>query len=514
MPDLVRPPLDRQPTWLLSAGRSAESAPGGHPLKLDTPSRGNRAPVLVTGWFCCVLGGTALTGWYTHTAPLVQIHQGLEPIWPNGAFCFLLLGAALLLAAAERPKTSLVCAAVVLTAAALTAIEYLFGLDLHIDRVLVDPFLRIGWHPGRMAPNPVCLFLLSGITMTFAPARTRRPAWVAIMGSVILSNGLIGVIGDLVGVPTYGLWKITQMPPVAAIGFTVLGAGFVTMAWCSEAPGGARSPRWLPAVAGVFSLLATLYLWQGLQAAEIRQGERIQQITAELGASAQARLRDSLRVTYTVLPEFALGLGLILSTFLVAAIYFAQVARRRERAAEAARHEAERAIEARERAEKQLGLTEENRLLALEASEMGTCSWDEAAAELTWDAKGKALLGLAAETPVSYAAFLNSVHPEEREKVRMIVETQSQESGHFAVEFRVVWASQDIRWIAFSGRRGQGVAVDVTERKLAEQALRRSRAELESLVAERTKEIHTLNGELQRGIRELTEVNLELEAFT
>ena len=350
----------------------------------------------------------------------------------------------------------MLCVAVALTAGALTALEYLFGIDLRIDRVFVEPFLRIGWHPGRMAPNPVVLFLLSGITMTFAPARPRRPAWVAIMGSVILANGLIGVIGHLVGVPTYGWWKVTQMPPVSAIGFTILGAGFVMMAWHSETPGESRSPRWLPAMAGVFSLIATLYLWQGLQAAEDRHAERIQQLAVELGASAQAGLRNDLLAADTVLPEFALCLGIILSTLLVAAIYFAQVARRRERAAEAARREAEGAIAGREKAEKQLGLTEEHRLLALEASGMGTCSWDEAEAELTWDAKGKALLGLAAEIPVSYTAFLNSVHPEDREKVRTNVETQSQGSGRFAIEFRVVWPQSGRPLDRLQGTYGAG----------------------------------------------------------
>ena len=104
MADLVRPPLARQATSFFRAGRSAESAPGGYLLEFDTLHRRNRGPVLVTGGLCCVLGLTALAGWYTHTAALVQIRQGLEPIWPNGAFSFLLLGAALLLAARSTGK--------------------------------------------------------------------------------------------------------------------------------------------------------------------------------------------------------------------------------------------------------------------------------------------------------------------------------------------------------------------------------------------------------------------------
>jgi signal transduction histidine kinase len=498
----------------LRDGKSAEIVPATCQPDLIPP--GNRASVLVTGGLCAAVGLTALAGWYTHTAALVQIRQGLEPIWPNGALCFLLLGAALLLAAADRPKTSALFIAVMLAAAALTGIEYLFGIDLRIDRALVEPFLTVGWHQGRMAPNPVVLFLLAGAAMRFGSFQRRRPARVAILGSIILANGLIGVIGHLAAVPTYGWWRVTHMPPIDAIGFTILGAGFVTMAWYSKAPGEPGTPGWLPAAAGVFSLAATFYLWQGLQGAEDRHLEHIQQMTAQFGAAATAGLRDDLMGADTVLPDLALVVGIILSTLLVAATYFAQVSRRRERAAEAARREAERAIAGREKAEKQLGLTEEQRLLALEASGMGTCSWDDAGGELTWDARGEALLGLAGETPATYAAFLNAVHPEDREDVRTAIETQPhQGTGSFRVEFRVVWPNRDVRWITFRGRpRGQGVAVDVTERKLAEQALRRSRNELESLVAERTQEIHSLNSELERGMRELTAVNHELEAFT
>ncbi|HEX7599292.1 MAG TPA: hypothetical protein VF518_13840, partial [Polyangia bacterium] len=84
----------------------------------------------MTGGLCCLLGLTVLAGWYTRTAALVQIRPGLEPTWPNGALCFVLLGAALLLAATDYRKTSALCTAVMLAVAALTALEYLFGIDL------------------------------------------------------------------------------------------------------------------------------------------------------------------------------------------------------------------------------------------------------------------------------------------------------------------------------------------------------------------------------------------------
>ncbi|MBZ5726266.1 MAG: PAS domain-containing protein [Acidobacteriia bacterium] len=475
----------------------------------------NRAPALATGTLCTLLGACVLAGWYTHTEVLVHFRPDMEPMWPNGGLCLLLWGAALLLAAAGYRKTSAAGIVFTLAVAALSAIEYLLGVDLHIDRALVRPFLTMGWHPGRMAPNAVLLFLMAGATLPFHPARPRRPVWVGIIGSVVLANGVIGVGGYLIGVPTYGWWEVTRMPLYAAVGFTILGAGFVAMAWCAEESRESGAPRWLPAITGVACLMATLYLWQGLQATEDLHVRRAHEIATELGPAGEARLGDLLAETETPLPEFALALGIVLSTLLVAAIYFAQVSRRRERAAENSRRELEQAIAGRHRAEKELGLSEEQRSLAMEAAGMGACSWDDARAELSWDARGKGLLGFAAEDAVSYAAFLDAVHPEDRQRVREAVEAASPGAGGFAIDYRVVWPGGEVHWLATRGRsRQQGVTVDATPRKLAEQALRRSRDELEGLVQERTHEIHALNRDLEQHNQELAAVNHELEAFT
>ncbi len=487
--------------------------PAVHELS-DSRPRWNRAPALVTGTLCALLGLCVLAGWYTHTDVLVRLQPTMEPIWPNGGLGFLLWGAALLLAAAGYRKTSVSCIVIILAVAVLTAIEYLFGVDLHIDRALVQPFITMGWHPGRMAPNPVLLNLLAGATLPFNPARPRRPLWVGLIGSVILANGVIGVLGYLIGVPAYGWWEVTRMPLYSALGFTILGAGFVTMAWSAEASRESGAPRWLPAITGVASLTASLYLWQGLQATEDLHIRRVHEIAAELGAS-EAKVADLLAEAVTALPEFALALGIVLSTLLVGAIYFAQVSRRRERAAEAGRRELEQAIADRERVKKELGLSEDQRSLAMEAAGMGACSWDDTRAELTWDATGRTLLGHPPHDPLPYGAFLDAVHPDDRQRVREAVESETHGAAGFAIDYRVVWPNGEVHWLATRGRsRQQGVTVDVTPRKLAEQALRRSRDELEGMVQERTKEIHDLNRDLEQHNQELAILNREMEAFT
>jgi signal transduction histidine kinase len=477
-------------------------------------SRWNRTPATLAGIFCSALGVTVLAGWLTGTAVLVEVRPGMSPIQPNGAACFLLWGAAFLLAS-RRPRASRICIAITVAVTTLTGLEYLLHVDLGIDRVLMFPAMH-SYAPGRMLPNPVVLFLLAGATLGFGALRPRDPMWVGIIGSVVLANGVVSLAAYAVGVPMYGWWELTRMPLIGAVGFTVLGAGLAGTAWQSEECDESGAPRWLPVITGVGCVTVSLYLWQGLQSLQRLHVDRILRMTTEPGAAVKPGLAASLAAeTDTVLPELALGVGLVLSTLLVFAILFAQVARRRERAAEAARRDLELAIAGRRKAEEQLGVSEEQRLLAMDAAGIGTCSWDAKTGELLWGPRGKELLGLAEDAPVTYDAFLNVVHPNDRETVRMAFETESAEAGAVALEFRVVRPDQSVRWIAFRGRaRAHGVAVDATERKLTEQALRRSHDELESLVEDRTRQVHSLNRELQQQNWELTALNRELEAFT
>lgn len=78
-------------------------------------------------------------------------------------------------------------------------------------------------------------------------------------------------------------------------------------------------------------------------------------------------------------------------------------------------------------------------------------------------------------------AFLDTIHPEDREKMAEIMRP---ETGEYDVEFRIVRPNGSVRWIRDRGfpirdQFGQiyrlaGVANDITERKLAQEALRES----------------------------------------
>jgi PAS domain S-box-containing protein len=86
-------------------------------------------------------------------------------------------------------------------------------------------------------------------------------------------------------------------------------------------------------------------------------------------------------------------------------------------------------------------------------------------------------------------SFMEAIHPEDRERVVGILETQRVQG--FEVEYRVVRPDGSVRWIRDRGfpvrdqsgtvYRTAGVAEDVTERRHAGDALRRSAAELQAL---------------------------------
>ncbi|MBA1288615.1 hybrid sensor histidine kinase/response regulator [Pseudomonas japonica] len=102
--------------------------------------------------------------------------------------------------------------------------------------------------------------------------------------------------------------------------------------------------------------------------------------------------------------------------------------------------------------------------------------------------------------------YLAAVHPEDRVFVARRIKACMHGSGEFAEEYRLLQADGGWRWVFARGRcfrddhgrpaRFIGASIDITERKLAEQALRELNETLEQRVAERTRALIDANRRL------------------
>jgi PAS domain S-box-containing protein len=139
--------------------------------------------------------------------------------------------------------------------------------------------------------------------------------------------------------------------------------------------------------------------------------------------------------------------------------------------------------------------SQERLALVLQAAGMGVWHHDIKTNTLTTLQGGGPISGLARTAfPETPEAFFNLVHPDDREMVNQSIR-QALENGEYRSEFRVQMPEGALRWISAFGRclrdeNGSprvltGVDLDITERKRAEEALRReqmfNRAVLDSV---------------------------------
>jgi formate hydrogenlyase transcriptional activator len=124
--------------------------------------------------------------------------------------------------------------------------------------------------------------------------------------------------------------------------------------------------------------------------------------------------------------------------------------------------------------------------LALSAAGVGTWRWTVATDNSLRDGTLSSVLGgPPAESVSSLDEWFEQVHPEDRQAARETFDSAVRERRAFSSEFRVTTAEGAVRWLRVQGRPYEsdagvvtcvtGIAVDVTDRKLADEALRASK---------------------------------------
>jgi PAS domain S-box-containing protein len=152
------------------------------------------------------------------------------------------------------------------------------------------------------------------------------------------------------------------------------------------------------------------------------------------------------------------------------------------------RKQAEQALRESEQA---LRDSEERLRLALKSGRMGVWDWDRRTKLGRWSKEYFLVMGLLPfSVEPSYQTWANCVHPEDLPHAKAAVEAAVAEKKEYRFEYRVIWPDGTIRWVEARGEpifdqdgqcvRLMGVLADVTERKLAEEEIRRLKERLEA----------------------------------
>jgi PAS domain S-box-containing protein len=146
--------------------------------------------------------------------------------------------------------------------------------------------------------------------------------------------------------------------------------------------------------------------------------------------------------------------------------------------------EAHRAEEERRRSETMLREMER-------IAHIGSWAWDLETGRLSWSEELYRVYGIdPASGPIDFQRFLAQVHPDDREMIQSTVERALRDHEPFAFDHRILWPDGSVRALHGRGRvfldeggravRMVGSGQDITDRKEAEEALRRAKEQAEA----------------------------------
>ena len=155
-----------------------------------------------------------------------------------------------------------------------------------------------------------------------------------------------------------------------------------------------------------------------------------------------------------------------------------------------------RDVTERKRVEETLRKSEELLRQAVRVSQIGIFDHDHAVTTIYWSPEQRAIYGWGAEEAVTLPAFVELIHPGDREAIATAVRRAHDPAGNglFDVEYRILRRDGEVRWLStrsrtfFDGEGGArrpvrtvGASLDITERKRMERSLKESEEKFRTL---------------------------------
>ncbi|RPJ80330.1 MAG: response regulator, partial [Acidobacteria bacterium] len=158
-------------------------------------------------------------------------------------------------------------------------------------------------------------------------------------------------------------------------------------------------------------------------------------------------------------------------------------------------------ITERKRIEVQLMRREEEMRAATLAAEVGVWTWTPGTSSVSVGANWRGLFGVDPGAEVTLETWVGALHPDDRDRALQTLNGAWRERQQFAMEYRVLCPDGTVRWLIDRGRASfdssgnatgmAGINVDITQRKMGEEALREANRLKDEFLATLSHELRT-----------------------
>jgi signal transduction histidine kinase len=246
---------------------------------IRTPDAAPFAATALAAAIAMAIGALVVAGWALDAPLLKSVLPGRVAMQPVTALALILSGGALLAAHRAAPPILVkVAGAVVMLLAGQALLQFLTRADFGTDYLLFGDAVALQQggviHPGRMAEPTAFSFLLAGVALLLAHARSRTSA---ILFSAFATTMLIAISLTLFGYlleapPLSGMFGFTPVALPTALGIGALAIGLLALrrdaGWVhflqGETVGAAAARSLLPVVV----LVPILVSWLAFEGAE------------------------------------------------------------------------------------------------------------------------------------------------------------------------------------------------------------------------------------------------------